>query len=254
MSRLPSAHPRPKGLVHRLLDRARPGAEIDPTWSRWALASQAVTWGVNLARGAVRLALVPGAGPWFCESGVVVHGRRNCGIGRWAVLERDVTLRAHGGGGISLGRRVVIGSFSVLEVTSGLARNGGWISVGDRSSLGDHCYVGGAGGVTVGENVLCGQYVSFHAENHRYSDPSRPIREQGVRHQGIVVHDDCWIGAGAKILDGVVVGRGAIVAAGAVVNRSVAPLAIVGGVPAQVIGHRGPTNGSTAPDRQGAHR
>lgn len=52
-------------------------------------------------------------------------------------------------------------------------------------------------------------------------------------------HEYIRIGNGCRILDGVRIGRGAVVAAGAVVTRSVAPLDIVGGVPAKVIGQRG---------------
>lgn len=240
---------RPGRMMRRLLARARPGASIDETWSSAVLVALGLSWVHNLIRGTLRLLFVPGGAPRFCESGVVVHGRRNCRIGRWAVLERDVTLRAHGGEGIELGDRVVIGSFSVLEVTSGLARNAGSIRLGDRTSLGDHCYVGGAGGVRVGNNVLCGQYVSFHAENHRFAERGHLVREQGVTHSGIEVEDDCWLGSGATILDGVIVGRGAVVGAGAVVTRSVAPFAIVAGVPARQIGTRGSTDGAAAVER-----
>jgi maltose O-acetyltransferase len=40
------------------------------------------------------------------------------------------------------------------------------------------------------------------------------------------------------ILPGVTIGKGAVVAAGAVVTKDVPPYAIVGGVPAKVIGER----------------
>jgi maltose O-acetyltransferase len=49
-----------------------------------------------------------------------------------------------------------------------------------------------------------------------------------------------WIGVRATVLPGVHIGRGAVVAAGAVVTRDVAPLSIVAGVPARVIGRRDP--------------
>lgn len=238
-------------VVRLLLARARPGSYVDPTWPTGALLAQLVTWPGNLVRGAVRLAHVPGARVRFCERGVAVHGGRNCRIGAWALLERDVTLRGHGGHGIHLGDRVVIGSFTVLEVASGLARNAGWIHIGERSCLGDHCYVGGAGGVTIGENVLCGQSVSFHAENHEFSDAGMLIRDQPVRHRGIQVHDDCWIGAGVRILDGVVIGRGAVVGAGAVVTRSVPAGSVVAGVPARVIGTRGEGGPAQGPPQNG---
>lgn len=46
---------------------------------------------------------------------------------------------------------------------------------------------------------------------------------------------DCWIGHGAIIKPEVNIGAGAIVASGAVVTKDVAPFAIVGGTPAQLI-------------------
>ncbi|WP_281067744.1 CatB-related O-acetyltransferase [Neorhizobium galegae] len=52
------------------------------------------------------------------------------------------------------------------------------------------------------------------------------------------IGNDVWIGVRAVILDGVRVGDGAIVAAGAVVTKDVDAYAIVGGVPAKVIGYR----------------
>ena len=47
-----------------------------------------------------------------------------------------------------------------------------------------------------------------------------------------------WLGAGVKVLDGVIVGRDAIVGAGAVVAKDVPPFSIAVGVPAKVIKKR----------------
>ena len=55
----------------------------------------------------------------------------------------------------------------------------------------------------------------------------------------IVIDDYVWIGSRAMILPSLI-GRGAVVAAHAVVKKEVPPLAIVGGVPAKVIGQRNP--------------
>ena len=52
------------------------------------------------------------------------------------------------------------------------------------------------------------------------------------------IGNDCWIGEGAFIGGNVKICDGAVVLAGAVVVKDVPPFAIVGGVPAKVIGYR----------------
>lgn len=67
-------------------------------------------------------------------------------------------------------------------------------------------------------------------EDYRYADDEKSV--------AVIIGNDVWIGAGAKILAGVKIGDGAIVAAGACVTKDVPPYAIVGGVPARVIKYR----------------
>lgn len=52
---------------------------------------------------------------------------------------------------------------------------------------------------------------------------------------GVKIEDDCWIGAGAIILNGITIGKGSVVGAGAVVTKDVEPYTIVGGNPAHKI-------------------
>ena len=52
------------------------------------------------------------------------------------------------------------------------------------------------------------------------------------------IGNDCWINSDVKLIAGVDIGDGAVVLAGAVVTKDVPPYAIVGGVPARVIGYR----------------
>ena len=95
------------------------------------------------------------------------------------------------------------------------------------------------GGVKIGENVLIGNYVSMHSENHIFADTSIIINKQGVTHKGIIIGNDCWIGAKVTILDGARIGDGCVIAAGAVVTAGAIPAySIVAGVPAKVIKSR----------------
>ena len=57
-------------------------------------------------------------------------------------------------------------------------------------------------------------------------------------HCQIIIGNDVWIGERVFIVGGVRIADGAVVLVGAVVSKDVSPYAIVGGVPAKVIGYR----------------
>ncbi|HMW54784.1 MAG TPA: acyltransferase [Accumulibacter sp.] len=140
--------------------------------------------------------------------------------------------------GIRLGRNVSIGEYCRLEASGTITDIGLGIEIGDNTGIGAYSFVGGAGGVRIGSDVIMGQWVSFHPENHNYEDLDTPIRLQGVNRKGITIEDDCWIGAKATFLDGAHVGRGCVIAAGAVVRGQIPPYSIAGGVPARVLRSR----------------
>jgi acetyltransferase-like isoleucine patch superfamily enzyme len=62
----------------------------------------------------------------------------------------------------------------------------------------------------------------------------------------VTIGDGAWLGAGAKVLDGVSVGDHAVVGAAALVRESVPSRAIAVGIPAKVIGQR-PSSPDSAP-------
>lgn len=116
----------------------------------------------------------------------------------------------------------------------------GRIEIGDRVALNSNVYLNACigGTIVVGSDVLIGPNVVLRTSDHRFSDPGRPIREQGHEPGEIVIEDDVWIAANATVVGGTRIGRGAVVAAGAVVTRNVPPYIVVGGVPAREIGRR----------------
>jgi acetyltransferase-like isoleucine patch superfamily enzyme len=108
------------------------------------------------------------------------------------------------------------------------------IRIGRRTFVGEGTIMRGQGGIDIGDNVLFGPGAQVLAVNHVFSDPDTPIMDQGITAKGIVIEDNCWIGAGAIVLDGVRIGRGSCVGAGAVVTSSIPPHSLAIGVPARV--------------------
>jgi len=127
-------------------------------------------------------------------------------------------------------------------------RGYGRLTIGDQSSINSGVIFGLTCDLTLGRNVLVADHVSFRTADHEFADLDRPIGDQGERRGSIVVEDDVWIGSNVTVLRGVRIGRGAIVGANAVVNRDVPEYAIVGGVPAKIIGSR--LDGASAAAKQ----
>lgn len=64
------------------------------------------------------------------------------------------------------------------------------------------------------------------------------IREQRALIGEVIIGDDVWIGAGAKILMNVRIGTGAVIGANAVVVSNIPDYAIAVGIPARVVKYR----------------
>jgi serine acetyltransferase len=107
------------------------------------------------------------------------------------------------------------------------------ISIGAGSVIGLWATLDGRRGISIGRHANLSSEVALWTLQHDPNDP-----DFGVKGAPIVVEDHAWLSFRSVILPGVTVGRGAVVAAGAVVTRDVPAYAIVGGVPADVIGQR----------------
>lgn len=114
----------------------------------------------------------------------------------------------------------------------------GKIVVGENCSINAYSVLIGGGSITIYDNVRIAAHVVIVASNHVYRNKNILIKDQGLLCKGIVIHDDVWIGAGAKVLDGVILRKGTVVAAGSVVTKSTEPYTVVAGVPAKKIGVR----------------
>jgi acetyltransferase-like isoleucine patch superfamily enzyme len=168
------------------------------------------------------------------ENGVRIRFANNVRLARGVYIDEGVYLHAlpHG---IEIGENTYVMNHAELHVYNfrGLPHAG--IKIGKNCLISEFSVLRGQGGINIGDNVYTSPFVQIVAVNHVYDDSARPIIEQGITAQGIVIDDDVWIGSSAIILDGVRVGEGAVVAAGAVVSKDVPPHTVVAGLPAKVI-------------------
>lgn len=155
-------------------------------------------------------------------------------LARGVYLDEGVYLHAlpHG---IAIDENTYVMNHAELHVYNFRDLPNAGITIGKNCLISEFTVIRGQGGVTIGDNVYTSPFVQIVAVNHVYDDPARPIIQQGITAQGIVIEDDVWIGSSAIVLDGVRVGKGAVVAAGAVVSKDVPPHTVVAGVPAKVI-------------------
>ncbi len=165
--------------------------------------------------------------------------RKNMLIGCKTKLHDFVKIDALSTHGVQIGKNCVLGENTRIECTGSLSYVGYGVKIGDNTSFGNDCFFGAAGGIDIGDNVIAGQYVRFHSENHLYNKMDEIIKNQGVTHKGIKVGNNCWIGSGAVFLDGSSIGDGCVVAANAVVSKNFPDNCVVGGVPAKLLKTRG---------------
>ena len=159
-------------------------------------------------------------------------------LGKVVNRGENVVIDALSKKGVIIGNNVRIGDYTRILCTGSLKKLGVGFKIGDNCGIGDSCFFGSAGGISIGNDVIMGQNIRFHSENHNYEDTNIPIRMQGVSNKGINVGNDCWIGAGVVILDGVSIGDGCVIGANTLVNKDIPDNYIAVGNPVRLIKKR----------------
>jgi acetyltransferase-like isoleucine patch superfamily enzyme len=117
-----------------------------------------------------------------------------------------------------------------------LSCKNGDILIGDNTNIAMNCFVQSAAEVSIGKNVLFAAYCYvIGGGDHRTDRTDIPIIAQGQVVRGITIEDNCWIGAGVKVLDGITIGRDSIIGSGAVVNSDISEFSIAAGLPARIL-------------------
>ena len=121
----------------------------------------------------------------FIGSNVLLSNKRKISLGKFTIIGDNVKLDASGINGIVFGRNCRIGAFSQFVVSTTLNNLGKGIVLGNNVGIGEFSYVGGAGGVEIGDDVIIGQYFSLHPENHCFDSHKGLFRLQKTIRLGI---------------------------------------------------------------------
>ena len=182
------------------------------------------------------------------------HRKRRIWIGSRTVLEGAERITVSEGGALRIG----LGSFglssehdtSVVRVREGAALHcEGVVSLqrgvrvvvdGGRLSIGHGTNVNGVGTKFLcAQEITIGAFCTFSWDVQVLDNDFHALTVDGVMQPSVApvrIGDRVWVGTRAVILKGVTIGAGAVVAAGAVVTKDVPAGAVVGGMPAKVIG------------------
>ena len=165
---------------------------------------------------------------------VVVRHPHKIHIGNNVVIDDNCLLDAKGESnrGIRIGDGVFVGRNTILS-----CKNGD-IELADGANIGFNCEVFSASRVTIGASTLMAAYCYVIGGDHDFSDPDKPVLDQSRTSAGVSIGVGVWMGAGAKILDGVTIGDLAVIGAGSVVRGDVESRAIAVGIPARSVSTR----------------
>lgn len=149
----------------------------------------------------------------FLSPGAEVYCRRGLGhleLGRWVWVGRGTSIRCHEGF-LRVGDKVVFGSSDVVN-----------------------CYLD----VEIGEETILSDWVYITDFDHRFDDPDRPIRVQGIVKSPVRVGPGSWIGEKATILRGTTLGEGSVVGAQTVARGDFPDGSVIVGNPGRVVKRR----------------
>lgn len=114
-----------------------------------------------------------------------------------------------------------------------IIRNPHGLIIEDGVNIGPKCLLDARKGLIIRKNAVIAYEAIIWSLNHDYNDIH--FCGKGAKTE---IGEYAWICSRSIILPGIKVGKGAIVASGAVVTKDVPDFAIVGGIPAKIIGYR----------------
>ena len=162
---------------------------------------------------------------------VVVRHPANMWIGNGVLVDDDCFFDAKG---------CEVGQFRIddsVVISRGCHVTGkhGSVHLGPRVNVGSGCMILSVGGITVGADTMFAGNCYVGGGTYDADSPlDRPMNQRPRRARPVEIGEDCWLGAGVVVIEGVKIGRGSVIGAGSIVTRDIPPYSIAVGVPARV--------------------
>lgn len=150
------------------------------------------------------------------------------------------------GKGLKLGNNIIVGDFCWIEAVESYAGEyfSPKLTIGNKVAMSDFAHISCVDKILIEEGVLIGSKVYIGDHSHgSYKDKSiwqrevdlMPIEKKLGDISSIKIGRNCWIGDGAVILAGTILGEGCVVGANSVVKGVFESNTIIGGIPAKVL-------------------
>lgn len=165
--------------------------------------------------------------------GVDLRGCPSISLDEKVKLRKNVSIRVfYSHNRIHFGYNTSVHEYAIIK------SKGGDVFVDRNSFISSFVNISAKGDVHIGKNVMLANGCRLETGTHGLLDLDVPMKEQSTESSGIFIGDDCWLGAGVKVVDNVKIGHGSVIGAGSVVTKDIPPFSIAAGAPAHVLRKR----------------
>lgn len=153
----------------------------------------------------------------------------SCKIGSLSYIGKPLYISTYKG--LNIGSKVRIYPGLRVEIVDKVST----INIGDNTSLGQNCHIVSKGSLSIGKNSTISANVFISNVNHGYRELDVHILDQELLSYETTIGENCFIGYGAVILPGTILGKQCIVGANSVVKGKFEDYSVIAGNPARVI-------------------
>ena len=103
----------------------------------------------------------------------------------------------------------------------------GRIQIGSNCFFNHYCSINALERIEIGDGCILGENVRIYDHNHRFSDGSKAIKEQGFSIAPVTIGNHCWFGSNVVVLKGCTIGNNCVIGAGCIISESIPDNTIV---------------------------